>query len=385
MMIDKHSFPDEANVIVIGAGPAGLAMGGCLRMAGVPFVILESSGEVGTRWRQHYDRLHLHTTARFSALPGMPYPASYPRYPSRQQFVDYLDAYARKFQLEPRFHQAVTSIQRAGDQWEIHTTDSVYCAPNLVVATGLSQQPYSPQWPGQETYRGTIFHSRDYKNGDPFQGKRVLVVGFGNSGAEIAVDLYERGAQPSLSVRGPVNVISREMLGIPSQYLSVLLRGLPAWLLDALTAPLNSLKFGDLPRYGLRKLPYGAVTQINTQSRIPVIDIGTIPLIKQGHITVYPGIDRFTEDGVIFVGGKQISFDAVILATGYRTGLASILPSGYALVDEKGYPVHSGQPTAAPGLYFCGFDNSPVGLLRIIALEAKEISRHIVETERQRT
>ena len=208
----------------------------------------------------------------------------------------------------------------------------------------------------------------------------MLVVGFGNSGGEIAIDLWEHGAQPSLAVRGPVNVIPRELFGIPILAIGILQRRLPPRLADALNAPILRVAIGDLKRYGLRQLPQGPLSQIQRDARIPLIDVGTLKLIKRGQISVYPGIERFTEDGVLFTDGQQGKFEAVILATGYRPRVNAFLEGASAAYDENGMPLSSGRETPLPGLYFCGYYVSPTGMLREIALEAQRISAAIART-----
>jgi cation diffusion facilitator CzcD-associated flavoprotein CzcO len=375
---------EHSQTIIVGAGPAGLAVGACLQRASLPCLILEQGEEVGTTWRRHYERLHLHTDKGHSALPFYPLPKDYPRYPSRIQVIHYLEAYAQHFQLAPRFGQHVISACYDQGSWEVRTQDTVYQASNLVVATGYNREPYLPDWDGQSSFRGTCMHSSQYKNGEAFKNQKVLVVGFGNSGGEIAIDLWEHGAQPALAVRGPVNVIPRELFGIPILTISILQRNLPPRLADALNAPILGAVVGDLARYGLRKFPGGPLTQIQRVSRIPLIDVGTIKLIKEGQVRVYPGIERFTEDGVAFTDGGQQQFDAVILATGYRPRVDAFLEGASAALDESGTPLSSGQAAPIPGLYFCGYYVSPTGMLREIALEAQHISRAIARKPTRR-
>jgi indole-3-pyruvate monooxygenase len=369
----------NSQVVIIGAGPSGLAVGGCLRHEGIPFVMLDRAPDVGSSWRQHYDRLHLHTTKQFSALPYRPFPPGTPLYPSRQQMVDYLTSYAAHFQIEPRFNQNVKSVRRVEAGWEIKTANTTYQSQQVVLATGTNCVPYVPTWPGQTQYSGQLLHTANYKNGERFRGQRVLVVGFGNSGTEIAIDLWEHGAQPILAVRGSVNVVRRDMLGvIPVQMISILLKSLPASLVDRINAPFARLQFGKLSDYHLQKLPYGAATQISVHGQIPMIDIGVMKLIRERHIHIRPGIAEFTADGVIFIDGRQEVFDAVLLATGYRSGLEAILPSEYALLNEKGFPLISGR-SVVPGLYFAGFYVSGAGMLYEINREARGIVRAIIE------
>ena len=183
--------------------------------------------------------------------------------------------------MEPRFGQQVVAARYANSCWEVQTQDARYQAMNLVIATGYNREPYLPNWPGQASFRGTLLHSSQYRNGEPFRNQQVLVVGFGNSGGEIAIDLWEHGAQPSLAVRSPVNVIPRELFGIPILAIGIVQRRLPPRLADALNAPILRAVVGDLTPYGLRQLPRGPLTQIQRDARIPLIDVGTIKLIKQ--------------------------------------------------------------------------------------------------------
>src|SRR6185295_6815261 len=182
---------------------------------------------------------------------------------------------------------------------------------------GHNHEPFIPTWPGQDLFKGTIIHSSQYENGQPFKGEKVLVVGFGNSGGEIAIDLWEHGAQVSLAVRSAVNVIPRELFGIPILSIGILQSKLPPALADAINTPILRFAIGDITKYGLRKLPYGPLTQIQRDGHIPLIDIGTMKLIKEGQVTIYEGIKEFTEEDVIFNDGKGVQFDVVILATGY--------------------------------------------------------------------
>ncbi|MGE5264928.1 MAG: flavin-containing monooxygenase [Acidobacteriota bacterium] len=365
------------DTIIIGAGPAGLAVAACLKRAAVPALILEQGDKVGATWHRHYDRLHLHTDKAHSALPFVPFPRACPRYPSRLQVIDYLEMYARQFQIEPRFGQQVVAARPADGVWQVQTQDAHYQALNLVIATGYNREPYFPSWPGQASFHGTLLHSSQYRTGEPFKHQTVLVVGFGNSGGEIAIDLWEQGAQPSLAVHSPVNVIPRELFGIPILAISIVQSKLPPRAADALNAPILRAVVGDLTRYGLRQLPHGPLTQIHRDGRVPLIDVGTIRLIKRGQIIVCPGIERFTEEGVIFTDGNQRKFDAVILATGYRPRVNAFLEGTPATYDENGTPTSSGQEAPMPGLYFCGYYVSPTGMLREIALEARRISAAI--------
>jgi len=372
----------DNETIVIGAGPAGLAVGACIKQANLPYIILEQNDKVGTAWHRHYDRLHLHTDKKNSELPFVSYPKDYPRYPSRAQVVEYLDSYAEKLQLNIKFNQQVVSASCQNGEWEVQTQDTVYQASNLVIATGYNREPSLPNWSGQNLFQGAILHSSQYKNGEPFKGQKVLVVGFGNSGGEIAIDLWEHGAQPSIAVRSAVNVIPRNLFGIPILSIGILQNKMPSKLADAINAPILRAVIGDIKKYGLRKLPYGPVTQIRNDVHIPLIDVGTIQLIKDGHLTVYAGIKEFMREGVIFMDGKQAGFDAVILATGYRPRVDTFLKVDSNIFDQDGTPLSSGRETSISGLYFCGYYVAPTGMFREIAIEARRITASIASKKK---
>jgi cation diffusion facilitator CzcD-associated flavoprotein CzcO len=369
----------DKNTVIIGAGAAGLAVAACLQKHGVPFVLLESSDQVGQAWRNHYDRLHLHTDRSSSGLPFWPMPKSFPKYPKRAQVVEYLELYAGHYNLEPKFGQEVVSADYQDGAWETQTGTAVYRSPNLVVATGYTRVPNVPVWPGQQAFQGPVLHSSAYKNGRAFAGKKVLVVGFGNSAAEIAIDLSEQGAEyVGMSVRHPVNVIPRDIVGLPILSVGKVMDYLPPKVADLLARPMIMLTIGDLTKYGLRKLPYGPNVQIRQDGQIPVLDIGTVKLIKNGRIGIHPSIKQFTEDSVVFVNGAEEKFDAVVLGTGYKPQVNAFLNGAAGVLNGDGTPVVSGEE-AAPGLFFCGFYISPTGMLREIGIEAKKIGMKIAQ------
>src|SRR5690349_10157982 len=189
---DGHiTAPVACDVIVVGAGPAGLAVGACLRRLGLEPTILERGTAAGWSWHGHYDRLHLHTVKDHSALPYHPFPAGVPRYPSRQEVITYLEGYATTFDLKPRFGEDVRRIWRTESGWHIETGSGRYTAPDVVIATGYNRSPVVPVWPDQDLFRGRVIQSAVYRSPEEFRGRRTLVVGMGNTGAEIALDLAE--------------------------------------------------------------------------------------------------------------------------------------------------------------------------------------------------
>jgi cation diffusion facilitator CzcD-associated flavoprotein CzcO len=361
-----------SDAIIIGAGPAGLACAATMRAAGLAVTVLEKSDSVGAVWRRHYERLHLHTDRKHSGLPGMPMPRAYPVYPSRAQVVDYLESYAARFQIDPVFDTEVMSIRRDGALWLAETSRGSFSAPVVVVATGIAHAPYRPSWPGAETFRGLIVHSSNYRNPDAFKGKRTLVVGFGNSGGEIALDLAEAKVDVDIAVRSPVQIIPRDLLGRPILSWVIVYSFLPARLVDFINAPVLRFVLGNFEKLGLRRAAKGPRQMVEEDGRVPLIDVGTLAKIRDGSIGVRGGIDRVTADGVVFADGKQEAFDAVILATGFRPDLRRLLP-GLDVFDAQGMPRVTGKPSA-PGLYFCGQITVPTGQLREISIEAEQIA-----------
>src|SRR5476651_810353 len=362
----------QVDTLVIGAGPAGLAVAACLKKRGASCIIVDREAEVGSSWRRHYDRLHLHSDRDRSALPYLSFPAGTPRYPSREQVVEYLELYARYFELDPHFNEEVRTVRPRNPGWIATTTGGVYHSRQVVVATGYNAVPYLPRWRGQERFRGRILHSSEYRSGESLRGQRVLVVGLGNSGGEIAIDLHEHGARVAMAVRGPVNIVPREILGVPILAISIALNHLPARLADALAAPLVRLVIGDITKLGFRKLPMGPFTQIKVTTRIPLIDVGTVKLVREGHIEVLGDIREMGETDVTFDDGRVRGFDAIVAATGYS-------PRSDCFLE----PQSDGEKRS--GLHYCGFIVSPTGMLRDIGIEARRVAADIARLEAIKT
>jgi cation diffusion facilitator CzcD-associated flavoprotein CzcO len=364
----------SCDAIVIGAGPAGLATAVALQSHGLSATILEKSDAVGAVWRRHYDRLHLHTDRARSGLPGLAIPKAYGRYPARAHVVEYLDAYAAKFGLKPIFNAPVRAVLREGQAWRADAGANSRNAPIVVVATGLADYPHAPTWPGIDTFGGPILHSSAYRNPIPFAGKRVLVVGYGNSGAEIALDLAEAGIDVTLSVRSPVNVIPRELFGVPILVFPIAEQWLPRNVADTINAPLLRFAIGSIENLGLKRSPKGPLRSIEEDGRVPLIDIGTLGAIRDGRIKLRGDVASLAGETVIFKKPPARRFDAIILATGFRPDLRALLPDAKGVLNATGAPLVSGRATAEPGLFFCGAIPSAIGQLRQIGIEARRIA-----------
>ncbi len=366
----------DTDVLVIGAGPAGLAVAGCLVQRGVQPLVIDQADQVASSWRGHYERLHLHTVKTHSALPGVPFPDSYPRYVPRQALVDYLADYAQRHKIRPRLGEQVTAITPIAGGWQATTlAGNRFEARAVVLATGANCEPRVPHIGGQTQYRGQVIHSRSYRNAQPFAGQRVLVVGMGNTGAEIALDLVEQGVQAALSVRSPLNIVLRDVLGRPTQLTSILLAKLPAAWGEAIATMLRNLTVGDLSRWGLQTAAISPLRQLREHGKTPVIDVGTLARIKRGEIKVHPGIEAFTADGLRFVDGSEHPFDAVILATGYAPTIQRLFPGRTLATDNTGMPLDVVGQGEFAGVCFVGFDiRQPGGVLRTISLQARRVA-----------
>jgi cation diffusion facilitator CzcD-associated flavoprotein CzcO len=301
-------------------------------------------------------------------------PRTFPLYPAREQVVEYLESYAAHFDIRPVFNTTVSHLRRDGTQWCTDTAQGSISAPVVVVATDIADAPYRPSWPGSEVYQGLVLHSCEYRNPTPYAGKRVLVVGFGNSGGEIALDLANAGVDVMLAVRGPVQILPRDLLGFPILAWAILYRRLPARLVDLINAPILRLAIGPIEKLGLRRASKGPRQMVEEDGRVPLIDIGTLDKISDGSVKICGGIDRLARDGVVLADGACEKFDAIILATGFRPDLRQLIPDVEGVFDHHGMPLVTGQTTSAPGLYFCGQLTSPTGQLREIGLEARRIA-----------
>jgi putative flavoprotein involved in K+ transport len=370
---------ERHEALVIGAGHAGLAAAAMLRRAGVETLVLERTA-VGSAWRSRYDRLHLHTHRVISGLPGLRFARRHGPWVPKDDVVRYLERYVDHHALDVRTGVTVRRIEREDDLWLLPTENgTLYAAPVVVVATGYNAVPKVPDWPGLDGYTGELVHGSQYRNAEPYRGRDVLVVGTGNTGSEVAVDLVEHeAARVRVSVRNPPHVFERSTLGFPANAGTTLLHRLPPRILDPLLGVYARLTVGDLTRHGLPRPRRGVKADFLVRDVTPILDFGFADALRAGRVEIVAGVVAFDGPKVLLADGTAIEPDAVIAATGYRRGLEGLV-GHMGILDERGRPRSAGGAAdpATPGLYFVGFTNPLSGAFWEASFEARRVARAV--------
>ena len=367
------------DVVIVGGGPGGLAVSQQLTERRISNVILERGDHAGWMWGHVYDSLRLHTGKHLSSLPGMPFPAGTSLFPSRSEFTSYLESYVDRFQLPIRTGVEVKGLQRENGGWTVETRSGRYQSRAVVVATGIMSSPVTPNFPRASSYTGLMFHSTEYRRPEERMGQSILVVGIGNSAAEIASELANAGMKVALSVRSGANVIPRSIAGIPSQYLG--------WSMSWLPGPMQrrivrgSGLIGSLLKRSPPALPrkggFGGCQDV------PVIGRAIVDHIDAGRVRLTPGIAEFSENGVRFTDGTEWLVDTVMLATGYRAAIEWM--GDYDARDGCGFARRLDRVRSAghPDLYFVGHNYDGRGGLYNIRIDAKRIARLVAHSHSQ--
>ena len=361
------------DAVVIGAGPAGLATSRALALLGVAHVVLER-GQPGHTWANLYDSLVLHTGRALSSLPELEFPRGTPQFPSRAELLLYLRRYAETFDIPVESGADVVRARHDQSGWTIETRDgSSLRAAALVVATGVAANPYVPGVPQRDRFGGRVIHSAEYRRPEPYVGRRVLVVGAGNSAGEIAAELAQAGARATVAIRSGATTVPRDIAGVPIQYLAIAVAWLPRraqQLAAAAVGEMSSLVRGASP------LP---TARVGGCRAVPLIGFHLVDAVKAGRIVLRGGVDSFTPDGVRFADGAEEAFDDVILATGYRAALGFL---GDAIrLDACGFGLRRGLVASAdhPSLFFVGHNYDSRGALLNIARDSRRAARSVSE------
>jgi putative flavoprotein involved in K+ transport len=373
-MMEARVTVSEDNIVIIGAGAAGLATAACLKQRGLQATVLEASDSTGHSWACGYDALKLHTVRRFSGLPLYPMPRSYPLYPTRDQMVAYLSEYASHFDIAPRTGQRVTRVTRDQDGWLVGTAGGdAFRSRVLVAATGIFDSPVLPTWPGIDGFEGTLEHTSSYRNSLPFAGKRVLIIGAGNSGAEIALDLIQHAGSVTVAIRNGVNIVPLSLLGVPIQMWGLLILHLPPAVTRVIAGVMLRRSEARLRKAGIPKSP----EPILQAHGIPIIGLGLINAVASKAVTIRSEVASF--DGgrtVTFADGGQESFDSVLLATGFSPALHYL--DGLIGYDPRGFPRRDGgRSLDFPDLFFAGYNYGIAGTLHNICRDTPIIAGQI--------
>ena len=265
----------------------------------------------------------------------------------------------------PRFGVDATRIDRDNGYWSVRTTTGTIPARVVVVATGYTRLPHLPRWPG--TFDGPVVHSVDYRNPQPYHDQDVLIVGAGNSGTEIAVDLVEGGARRvRIAVRTPPNILRRDVKGFPIQLLEIVFRRLPPRVLDPLFFGLERATIPDLSACGLPR-PSAPFSQFRRTGTVPIFDVGFIDAVGGGVIEVVPGVTAYDGPAVVLADGSRMFPDAVVAATGYRPGLKPLVGHLTAIGEH-------GIPSPQSRLHFIGMRIPISGFLHEVGMDARQIA-----------
>jgi hypothetical protein len=370
----------NSDVLIIGAGTAGLTVAYELLKRGIQPQIIDEAEEVGSSWRHRHDQLHLNTYRAYSSLPGATLPRRYGVYVRRDDFISYLEEYTANLKQPIRFGVSARKIRRNGNEgWLVDTDQGAISARHVIVATGPERQPYTPEWPGQETFQGVFIHSAEFRHSDDYIGKKVLIVGASNSGVDIGNHLSEVAIGPSwVSIRNGPTIVPAYVFGISAHIPFMWLRPLPIKAQDFMTAMLGRIFLGDLRKYGLPAPPAGAVTRDKVDGVTFGVDNGFVKALKAGRFTVVPEIKSFSERAVHLIDGRTIEPDAVICATGYRPGLESLV-GHLEVLNERGKPRFFADQASSdhPGLWFFGLNTSIHGYLYTRKHEAPPLAHKI--------
>jgi putative flavoprotein involved in K+ transport len=339
------------DVIVIGGGQAGLATGYHLQQAGLNFVILESTQQTTGSWPRYYESLKLFSPARYSSLPGLAFPGDPERYPYRDEVVAYLQNYALHFNLPIVLNAYVRQITNRKNTFAILTADArQYQARSIIVATGSFNRPHLPMFPNQETFEGEILHSAHYRQPEPYRGKRVVVVGAGNSAVQIAAELATV-AKVTLTSRAPIKFRKQRILG----------RDIHFWL------KVTGIDTLSLPHWK------------TAPSSPAVLDTGVYQAaLQMGKPDHKPLFMRFTPDGVIWADGCHEAIDTVLFATGYEPNVDFLADLG--ALNTVGQPSQKAGIGTLAGLYFVGLSGQrsfASATLRGVGADARYVITHL--------
>jgi putative flavoprotein involved in K+ transport len=341
-------------IVVLGAGHAGLCVVEALQRRGRECTVVDGAERLGDVWRARYEGLHLNTERDASLVPGTTIPDEVGRWPTGEEWADHIESAAQQLGVERRCEQVV-GVERAAhnEGWVIRLADAEPIqADTVVVATGRNRVPEGPRWPGLETTTLEVLHAAEYRDPTRFHGRRVLVVGAGNSGTEIAHLLREAGVDVTLSMRTRPVWARRELFGSSLTDFARIGRRFPDWMVDLSGRVMQPLLFGRMKPFGLGP-PQRKLSQVSEASGA-TLDSGFVDDVKAARIPIVAALDWIDGRRCVLTDGTHVNVDVVIAGIGYTPALDDFLPAG--LVDG-GWPRVKNTPfEQAPGLYTAGMN-----------------------------
>ncbi|OBG22342.1 NAD(P)/FAD-dependent oxidoreductase [Mycobacterium sp. 852002-51057_SCH5723018] len=369
---------DSPDAVVIGAGPAGLAVARQLDYRhGMKALVVDRATAPGISWRTRYDNFRLNTTGFLSHLPGQRIPLNAGRWPTKEDMVRYFDSYVQRQNIAVKLGCDVHRIDREERVWRLATSSGEIRTPAIVLATGNYRTPTIPDWPGLSRFNGVIVHSGHFTNAWPYRGRDVLVVGAGNSAADIAVQLVYDGARRVwLAVRTPPHLVRRSLGPFPSDIFLELFSRVPARMVDPLIARMNRLMWGDLTAYGFARPTLGLKATVETRGRIPTLADELIDVVRAGLVEVVGAVEAIDSDGVILSDGRSVAPQVIIAATGFGPDLDGLV-GHLGVLDEHGNPRGGFASHVGNGMFAIGYGIPPNGPLRAIRISATRLARQV--------
>jgi putative flavoprotein involved in K+ transport len=375
VLSDRQSKPD---VVVIGAGPSGLAVARELRHRhGISALVVDKATAPAVSWRNRYDNFRLNTNGFLSHLPGQRIPLTAGRWPTKEDMVRYFDRYVRQQDITLALGCEVNHIDRAANGWLVGASSGEIRTPAVVLATGKYRTPVVPPWPGLGEFTGEVVHSGDFRNAWPFAGRDVLVVGAGNSAADIAVQLAEDGTRKVwLAVRTPPHLVRRAIGPVPSDIFLELFARVPARVVDPVIGQLNRLLFGDLSVYGFHRPPLGLKATVEQRGRIPTLADELVAAVRSGRVEVVAAVSAVESNRVILDDGMAVKPEVIVAATGFSTDLDGLV-GHLGVLDEDGDPHGGFASHLGDGMFAIGYGIPPNGPLRAIRLAATPLAGQV--------
>ena len=347
------------DVIVIGGGQSGLAMGYYLRRTGLSYIILDNQKEPGGAWLHTWKSLRLFSPAQWSSLPGMIMTGGSDYYPTRDVAIEYLKFYESKYNIPVKRPVTVLSVNKHENEFRIETSEGIYYSKAVVSATGSFTNPFIPAIEGLELFKGQILHSSQYQSPDNFINKRIAVVGEGNSGAQILAEVTK--------VTGAIWITQKEPRFLPDH-----IDG--RYLFDAATQMYEAQKMGK-------------------QYKSPSLgDIVMVDSVKEARarkvLKSKRPFERFTEDSLIWADGHEEKIDVVIFCTGFKASLKHLAPLNVINTDGK-TGTDGTKSTTVEGLWLVGYGNwtgfasaTLIGVGRSAKTTAEQLSQYLSPVEK---